>query len=82
MVKERLIMNKQTRVTPVESKQEEKNPMDVDVQVILQDYRKQVSDLEWAGKIKDAQIKNLQQALQEAKNKIAKLDKPVKVDKK
>lgn len=75
-------MNKQTRVTPVESKQEEKNPMDVDVQVILQDYRKQVSDLEWAGKIKDAQIKNLQQALQEAKNKIAKLDKPVKVDKK
>lgn len=82
MVKERLIMNKQTRVTPVESKQEEKNPMDVDVQVILQDYRKQVSDLEWAGKIKDAQIKNLQQALQEAKNKVAKLDKPTKVDKK
>lgn len=75
MIKEKLIMNKQSRVTPVEPKQEEKNPMDVDVQVILQDYRKQVSDLEWAGKIKDAQIKNLQQALQEAKNKIAKLDK-------
>lgn len=78
MIKEKLIMNKQSRVTPVESKQEEKNPMDVDVQVILQDYRKQVSDLEWAGKIKDAQIKNLQQALQEAKNKIAKLDKYAK----
>lgn len=78
MIKEKLIMNKQSRVTPVESKQEEKNPMDVDVQVILQDYRKQVSDLEWAGKIKDAQIKNLQQALQEAKNKIAKLDKSAK----
>lgn len=71
-----------TKVTPVEPKQEENNPMDVDVKVILEDYRKQVSDLEWAGKIKDAQIKNLQQALQEAKGKLAKLDKPVKVDKK
>lgn len=71
-----------TKVTPVEPKQEEKNPMDVDVKVILEDYRKQVSDLEWDGKIKDAQIKNLQQALQEAKDKVAKQDKPVKVDKK
>ena len=71
-----------TKVTPVEPKQEEKNPMDVDIQVILDDYRKQVSDLEWSGKIKDAQIKNLQQALQEAKDKIAKQDKPIKVDKK
>ena len=58
--------------------QKSNNPMDVDVQVILQDYRKQVSDLEWAGKIKDAQIKNLQQALQEAKDKVAKLDKSTK----
>ena len=58
--------------------QKSNNPMDVDVQVILQDYRKQVSDLEWAGKIKDAQIKNLQQALQEAKDKLAKLDKSAK----
>lgn len=68
------------KVRPVENEQQskEKNPMDVDVQVILQDYRKQVSDLEWAGKIKDAQIRNLQQALQEAKNKIAKLDKSAK----
>lgn len=67
-----------TKVTPMEPKQEEKNPMDVDVKVILEDYRKQVSDLEWSDKIKDAQIKNLQRALQEAKNKIAKLDKPTK----
>ena len=59
-----------------------KDPMNVDVQVILEDYRKQVSDLEWSNKIKDAQIKNLQQALQEAKDKVAKQDKPVKVDKK
>lgn len=58
--------------------QKSNNPMDVDVQVILQDYRKQVSDLEWSNKIKDAQIKNLQQALQEAKDKVAKLDKPTK----
>lgn len=71
-------MNRQSKVTPVESKQEEKNPMDVDVKVILEDYRKQVSDLEWAGKIKDAQIKNLQQALQEAKGKLAKQNKPTK----
>ena len=54
------------------------NPMDVDIQVILEDYRKQVSDLEWSSKIKDAQINNLQQALQEAKDKVAKQDKPVK----
>lgn len=58
--------------------QKSNNPMDVDVQVILQDYRKQVSDLEWAVKVKDAQIKNLQQALQEAKDKLAKQDKPTK----
>lgn len=75
-------MNKQTRVTPVEPKQEKKNPMNVDVQVILEDYRKQVSDLEWAGKIKDAQIKNLQQALQEVKDKIAKLEPKDDKDKK
>lgn len=61
-------MNKQTRVTPIGPKQENKNPMNVDVQVILEDYRKQVSDLEWAVKVKDAQIKNLQKALQEAEN--------------
>lgn len=67
-------MNKQTRVTPVEPKQEKKNPMNVDVQVILEDYRKQVSDLEWAVKVKDAQIKNLQKALQEAENSFAKLE--------
>ena len=67
-----------TKVTPMEPKQEEKNPMDVDVKVILEDYRKQVSDLEWSDKIKDAQIKNLQRALQEAKDKLAKLDKPTK----
>lgn len=60
------------------NKQKSNNPMDVDIQVILEDYRKQVSDLEWAGKIKDAQIRNLQQALQEAKDKVAKLDKPAK----
>lgn len=58
--------------------QKSNNPMDVDVQVILQDYRKQVSDLEWAVKVKDAQIKNLQQALQEAKGKLAKQDKHTK----
>ena len=62
--------------------QKSNNPMDVDVQVILEDYRKQVSDLEWSNKIKDAQIKNLQQALQKAKDKIAKLDKPAKATKK
>ena len=67
-----------TKVTPVEPKQEENNPMDVDVKVILEDYRKQVSDLEWAVKVKDAQIKNLQQALQEAKAKLAKQDKSTK----
>lgn len=56
----------------------EDDPMNVDANIIFDDYRKQVSDLEWSNKIKDAQIKNLQQALQEAKDKVAKLDKPTK----
>ena len=57
----------------------EDDPMNVDANIIFDDYRKQVSDLEWSNKIKDAQIKNLQQALQEAKDKVAKLDKSTKV---
>lgn len=66
----------------MKNNQKSNNPMDVDVQVILQDYRKQVSDLEWVVKVKDAQIKNLQQALQEAKDKVAKLEPKDDKDKK
>lgn len=64
------------------NKQEENNPMDVQMQPILEKYQKMVSDLTFQVTVKDEQIKNLQQALQEAKDKIAKQDKPVKVDKK
>lgn len=60
------------------NKQEENNPMDVQMQSILEKYQKMVSDLTFQVTIKDEQIKNLQQALQEAKDKVAKQDKPVK----
>ncbi len=60
------------------NKQEENNPMDVQMQPILEKYQKMVSDLTFQVTIKDEQIKNLQQALQEAKDKIAKLDKSTK----
>ena len=58
------------------------NSMSVNVKDILKDYQEQVSELTFQSYIKDEQIKNLQQALQEAKDKLAKQDKPVKVDKK
>lgn len=58
------------------------NPMDVQMQSILEKYQKMVSDLTFQVTIKDEQIKNLQQALQEANNKIAKLDKSAKSVKK
>jgi predicted nucleic acid-binding Zn-ribbon protein len=64
------------------NKQEENNPMDVQMQSILEKYQKMVSDLTFQVTIKDEQIKNLQQALQEANNKIAKLDKSAKSVKK
>ena len=60
------------------NKQEENNPMDVQMQPILEKYQKTVSDFTLQSYIKDEQIKNLQQALQEAKDKIAKLDKSAK----
>ena len=60
------------------NKQEENSPMDVQMQPILEKYQKMVSDLTFQATIKDEQIKNLQQALREAKDKVAKQDKPVK----
>lgn len=60
------------------NKQEENNPMDVQMQLILEKYQKMVSDFTFQVTVKDEQIKNLQQALQEAKDKIVKQDKPVK----
>lgn len=52
--------------------------MSVNVKDILKDYQEQVSELTFQSYIKDEQIKNLQQALQEAKDKLAKQDKPTK----
>lgn len=54
------------------------NSMSVNVKDILKDYQEQVSELTFQSYIKDEQIKNLQQALQEAKDKLAKQDKPTK----
>lgn len=62
-------MNKQTRVTPIEPKQENKNPMNVDADAIFDDYKKEVADLEWALKVKNQQIKNFQELTNKLKSK-------------
>lgn len=47
------------------NKQEENNPMDVQMQPILEKYQKMVSDLTFQVTIKDEQIKNLQNRINE-----------------
>lgn len=66
-----------TKVTPMEPKQEEKNPMDVDVKVILDDYKKQVGDLDLNVKIKDIQIKNFQRENQRLREQVKSLQEQI-----
>lgn len=47
------------------NKQEESNPMNVQMQLILEKYQKMVSDLTFQVTIKDEQIKNLQAKIKE-----------------
>lgn len=58
------------------NKQEENNPMDVQMQPILEKYQKMVSDLTFQVTIKDEQIKNLQKRINELES--AKTTKSVK----
>ena len=55
---------------------EENNPMDVQMQPILEKYQKMVSDLTFQVTIKDEQIKNLQKRINELES--AKTTKSVK----
>lgn len=58
------------------NKQEESNPMNVQMQLILEKYQKMVSDLTFQVTIKDEQIKNLQQQVNELESaKTTKLTK-------
>lgn len=47
------------------SKQEESNPMNVQIQSIVKRYQQQVSELTLQSYIKDEQIKNLQAKIKE-----------------
>lgn len=68
------------------------NPMDVDATGLLNDYKDQVANLEYAVKIKDAQLKNFQEftkklqeqvkSLQEQINTLSEKDKKSPRDKK
>lgn len=58
------------------NKQEENNPMDVQMQPILEKYQKMVSDFTFQVTIKDEQIKNLQKRINELES--AKTTKSVK----
>ena len=53
--------------------EQQKNPMDVDANVLLDDYKKQVGDLDLNVKIKDIQIKNYQRENQRLKEQVKSL---------
>lgn len=53
------------------------NPMDVDANVLLDDYKKQVGDLDLNVKIKDIQIKNYQRENQRLKEQVKSLQEQI-----
>ena len=55
------------------SNQEESNPMNVDANVLLDDYKKQVGDLDLSIKVKDTQIKNFQRENQRLRERVKSL---------
>lgn len=71
----------------LEAEQEQQNnPMNVDANIIFDDYQKQVSELEWDSKVKKAQLKNYQKLVndlqQENKDLKAQLASLTKKDEK
>ena len=72
--------------------EQQNNPMNVDANALLDDYKKQVGDLDLNVKIKDIQIKNFQRenqrlkeqvkSLQEQINTLSEKDKKSPIDKK
>ena len=59
------------------SNQEESNPMNVDANALLDDYKKQVGDLDLNVKIKDIQIKNYQKENQRLWEQIKSLQEQI-----
>lgn len=66
--------------------EQQNNPMNVDANIIFDDYQKQVSELEWDSKVKKAQLKNYQKLVsdlqQENKDLKAQLASLTKKDEK
>ena len=59
------------------SNQEESNPMNVDANVLLDNYKKQVGDLDLNAKIKDIQIKNYQKENQRLREQVKSLQEQI-----
>lgn len=59
------------------SNQEESNPMNVDANALLDDYKKQVGDLDLNVKIKDIQIKNYQKENQRLREQVKSLQEQI-----
>lgn len=59
------------------SNQEEINPMNVDANALLDDYKKQVGELDLNVKIKDIQIKNFQRENQRLREQVKSLQEQI-----
>ena len=59
------------------SNQEESNPMNVDANVLLDNYKKQVGDLDLSIKVKDTQIKNFQRENQRLRERVKSLQEQI-----
>ena len=57
--------------------EQQNNPMNVDANALLDDYKKQVGDLDLNVKIKDIQIKNFQRENQRLKEQVKSLQEQI-----
>ena len=57
--------------------EQQNNPMNVDANVLLDDYKKQVGDLDLSIKVKDTQIKNFQRENQRLKEQVKSLQEQI-----
>ena len=57
--------------------EQQNNPMNVDANVLLDDYKKQVGDLDLSIKVKDTQIKNFQRENQRLREQVKYLQEKI-----
>lgn len=57
--------------------EQQNNPMNVDANVLLDDYKKQVGDLDLSIKVKDTQIKNFQKENQRLRERVKSLQEQI-----